>query len=132
MQKKSTTSTKNSREEEEKKKKEEEKLKRKQEHEAKAVAKKIEKEKKEAWKVLKWKHVQKPARVQDDSSSEDDSDEVIIDDLSEASSKGDESDFYNEGMVDCCHWDHPQCTDFDYKGKTAKEIKDTPWVSKYC
>ena len=77
-------------EKENKKKKEEEKLKRKQEHEAKAVAKKIEKEKKEAWKVLKWKHVQKPARVQDDSSSEDYSDEAILDDSSEASSEGDE------------------------------------------
>ena len=109
------------------------------------MAKKIEKEKKEAWKVLKQKCVvQKPARVPGDSSF-DDSDEVVLDDST--LSEGDESDSYTEGMVDRCaecgkkfislerhhaigcdteychHWYHPQCTDFDYKGKTANIVR---------
>ena len=59
---------------EDKKKKEEEKLKHKQEWEAKAEAKRLEKQKKEAWKGLKRKHVVcKPVQVQEDSSSEEDS-----------------------------------------------------------
>ena len=63
------------------KKKEEEKLKCKQEWEAKAKAKRLEKQKKEVWKGLKRKCVvHKPVWVQDDSSSEEDSDKVILDD----------------------------------------------------
>ena len=61
--------------------------------EAKAKAKRLEKQKKQAWKGLKRKRVVcKPVQVQDDSSSEEDSDKVILDDLSEADSEGDESD----------------------------------------
>ena len=53
------------------------------------------------WKGLKRKRVvHKPVQVQDDSSSEEDSDEVILDDSSKADSEGDESDFYNEGTLD--------------------------------
>ena len=142
---------------EDKKKKEEEKLKHKQELEAKAKAKRLKKQKKEAWKGLKGKCVVcKWVQVQDDSSSEEDSDKVILDDSSEADSEGDESDFYNEGTLDQCakcgqkfvgaercnvigcdteychHWYHPRCTNFDYKGKTVKQIRQTPWVCKYC
>ena len=88
-------------EKEDKKKEEEEKLKCKQEWEAKAEAKRLEKQKKEAWKGLKRKRVVcKQIQAQDGSSLEGDSDEVILDDSSEADSKGDESDFYNEGTLD--------------------------------
>ena len=89
--------------EKEDKKKEEEKLKCKQEQEAKAKAKRLKKQKKEAWKGLKRKHVVcKWVQAQDGSSLEGDSEEVILDDSSEADSGGDESDFYNEGTLDWC------------------------------
>ena len=82
---------------EDKKKEEEEKLKYKQKWEAKAEAKKLNKQKKEAWKGLKRKHVaHKPLRVEDDSSLEEDSDEVILDDSIKADSEGDESGLYNK------------------------------------
>ena len=73
--------------EKEDKKKEEEKLKCKQEQEAKAKAKRLKKQKKEAWKGLKRKHVVcKWVQAQDGSSLEGDSEEVILDDSSEADS----------------------------------------------